>query len=124
MNTSKKILIVDDSRLVLSLHSNILKKMGFECSSAENGVLALESCLKTQFDLILTDINMPKMDGYEFTAKVRSTSGYEDTPIIMISTEQEAQDKSKGIDAGANVYLVKPVEAADLEMQVKILLGG
>ena len=124
MNELTKILIVDDSRLVLSLHANILKKLGFVCTSAENGALALETCMQTQFDLILTDINMPKMDGYEFTTKVRAAAGYAETPIIMISTEQEAQDKSKGIEAGANVYIVKPVDAAELALQVKMLLGG
>lgn len=122
MSKANKILVVDDSRLVLSLHTNILKKLGFECTSAENGALALESCLKNKFDLILTDINMPKMDGYEFTKKLRVTSGYSETPIIMISTEQEAQDKTRGFEAGANVYIVKPVDAEDLAMQIKILL--
>src|ERR1700733_5636910 len=104
---SKRILIVDDSRLVLSLHSNIIRKLGFDCESAENGFMALEECLKGQFDLVLTDINMPKMDGYEFTKKLRGTSGYEQTPIIIISTEQEALDKSKGLEAGANAYIIK-----------------
>lgn len=122
MNKPAKILVVDDSRLVLSLHSNILKKLGFDCTSAENGALALESCLKAKFDMILTDINMPKMDGYEFTKKVRATDGYSTTPIIMISTEQEAQDKARGFEAGANVYIVKPVDAEDLAMQIRILL--
>ena len=124
MSGSKKILIVDDSRLILSLHTNMLKKLGFECTSAENGAVALESCMKNQFDLILTDINMPKMDGYQFTSKVRATPGYETTPIIMISTEQEAQDKSKGIEAGATVYIVKPVEASELSLHLKMLLGA
>ena len=124
MRDAKKILIVDDSRLVLSLHTNILKKLGYECTSAENGALALEACLKTPFDLILTDINMPKMDGYEFTKRVRDASGYEQTPIIMISTEHEAQDKTRGMEAGVNVYIVKPVASEDLAMQVKILLGA
>ena len=124
MTGNKKILIVDDSRLVLSLHSNILKKIGFECVSAQNGAMALEACIQSKFDLILTDINMPKMDGYEFTRKVRATDGYEFVPIIMISTEQEAQDKTRGIEAGANVYIVKPVGADELATHVKMLLGG
>lgn len=124
MSDPKKILIVDDSTLILSLHANILKRIGFECTSAENGVVALESCLKTKFDLILTDINMPRMDGYEFTKRVRAAPGYAEVPIIMISTEHEAQDKTQGIEAGANVYIVKPVEAEDLAMHVKILLGA
>jgi two-component system chemotaxis response regulator CheY len=123
VTTSKKILIVDDSKLVLTLHGNILKKLGFECSTAENGFLALEACVKTHFDLIVTDINMPKMDGYEFTKKLRAADGYGETPIVMVSTEQESQDKSRGIEAGVNVYIVKPVDAEKLSMHVKMLLG-
>ncbi|MGZ3634310.1 MAG: response regulator [Parachlamydiaceae bacterium] len=123
MNNQKKILIVDDSKLVLSLHANILKKMGFECIPAENGFIGFELCMKNKFDMILTDINMPKMDGYDLTKKIRALDGYSETPIIMISTEKEAQDKSKGFEAGVNVYIVKPVDSEDLMMHVKILLG-
>ena len=123
MSHSKKILIVDDSKLVLSLHRNILKTLGYECSSAENGAVALESCMTTKFDLILTDINMPKMDGYEFTKKVRVVLGYEEVPIIMISSEKNDQDKGKALEAGVNVYIVKPVSADDLTTHVKMLLG-
>lgn len=124
MNSPKTILLVDDSKLVLSLHSNILKKWGFDCVSAENGFLGLELCMKNKFDMILTDINMPKMDGYDFTKKIRLIEGYSETPIIMISTEQEAKDKAKGFEAGVNVYIVKPVDPEDLMMHVKILLGA
>jgi two-component system chemotaxis response regulator CheY len=122
MSNAKKILIVDDSKLVLSLHANILKKMGLDCVTAENGVIGLENCIKTQFDLILTDINMAKMDGYEFTKRVRTTPGYTQVPIIMISTEQEAKDKTRGIEAGADVYIVKPVKSDELSTLAKMLL--
>ncbi|MEO5971500.1 MAG: response regulator [Bdellovibrionia bacterium] len=124
MSIPKKILIIDDSKLILLLHSNMLKKSGFECSFAENGFLALESCLKTHFDLILTDINMPKMDGYEFTRRIRTSEGYAETPIIIISTEKESLDKSKGIEAGADVYIIKPVNSEDLLMHMNMLLRG
>ncbi|MBF0315464.1 MAG: response regulator [Oligoflexia bacterium] len=123
MSVTKKILLIDDSKMVLSFHANILRKHGFECSCVENGFMALEECLRKQFDLILTDINMPKMDGYEFTRKIREVLSYKEIPIIMISTEQEAQDKSKGMEAGANVYIVKPVLPEDLIMHLKLLIG-
>lgn len=124
MNTLKKILIVDDSKLVLSLHLNILKKLGYECFSAENGILALESCIMTQFDLIVTDVNMPKMDGYEFTKRLRENINYKNVPVIIISTEQEAFDKIKGYIAGADIFIVKPVNPEELALHVKMLLGA
>ena len=105
---SNKILIVDDSEIVRNLHSYILEGAGFRCTGAENGYMALELLLREDFDLIITDINMPRMDGYELTKKIRATDGYTEVPIIIISTEEEAGDKMKGMAAGANVYIVKP----------------
>ncbi|RLB29942.1 MAG: response regulator, partial [Deltaproteobacteria bacterium] len=104
---AKKILIVDDSDIVLRLHSYILEGAGFECAAAENGFVAMEVLLRESFDLVITDINMPKMNGYELTRKIRETEGYKEVPIIIISTEEEAKDKMKGMEAGANIYIVK-----------------
>ncbi|MBW1730165.1 MAG: response regulator [Deltaproteobacteria bacterium] len=120
---SKKILIVDDSDIVLRLHSYILEGAGFQCISAENGFAAMEVLLRESFDLVITDINMPRMNGYELTRKIRSTEGYEHIPIIIISTEEEAKDKMKGMEAGANVYIVKPAQPENLITNVRMLLG-
>jgi len=120
---SQKILIVDDSNVVLNLHSYILESAGYKCALAENGYLALEILLREPFHLIVTDVNMPKMDGYALTRSIRATNGYRDTPVIMISTEEEATDKIKGMEAGANVYMVKPAQPAALVTKVKMLLA-
>ncbi|MBW1735101.1 MAG: response regulator [Deltaproteobacteria bacterium] len=120
---SNKILIVDDSDIVRKLHSYILEEAGFRCTGAENGFTALEIMLREPFDLIITDINMPRMDGYELTRKIRETDGYAEVPIIIISTEQEAKDKMKGMAAGANVYIVKPAQPESLITNVRMLLA-
>jgi len=119
---SVKILVVDDSRITLNLHASFLESCGFTCVKAENGFVALEILLKDKFDLIITDINMPKMDGYALTRKIRSYSNYSKTPIILASTEQEATDKMKGMEAGANLYVTKPVQKTTLLTQVNMLL--
>jgi len=118
-----KALIVDDSKIVRDMHAFFLESGGFEVESAENGSEAVEKMLMRRFDLIVTDINMPQMDGYEFTRRVRQTRGYEDVPIIMVSTEAEAQDKTKGFEAGANVYVVKPATAEELVGHARLLVG-
>ncbi len=119
-----RVLIVDDSQIVLNLHSYIFEEAGFECAVAENGFLALEMLNREHFDLVVTDVNMPRMDGYELTRTIRKTPGYEDVPIIIISTEEEARDKMKGMEAGANIYVVKPAEPAALIANANMLLGG
>lgn len=120
----EKILVVDDSGIVRNLHSFMLKSAGFEVTEAVNGYEALEKILSTQFDLIIADINMPKMDGFALCKEIRANENYKDTPIIIVSTESEAEDKMKGFKAGANLYLVKPVNAEDLIENSKMLLKG
>jgi len=119
-----RVLIVDDSQIVLNLHSYIFEKSGFECAVAENGVFALEILNQEHVDLVVTDINMPRMDGYELIRRIRKTPRCADVPIIIISTEEEAKDRMKGMEAGANVYVVKPAEPAALIAHANMLLGG
>ncbi len=117
----KKILVVDDSRVVRSFHMNILKASGFNADGAEDGMEALEKSLATPYDLILCDINMPNMDGLTFIEKYREEE--KETPIIIISTQEETIHRKKGFEAGANIYIVKPVKPADLALHIKMLLG-
>jgi len=119
-----QVLVVDDSQLVRNLHGFMLQTANYKVEYAENGSDALEKLLSTHYDLIVTDINMPQMDGYELVRRVRSTEGYEETPIIIVSTESEAADKSRGFEAGANVYIVKPSKAEELVANAKMLVGA
>ena len=124
MVMSAKVLIVDDSRTARDLHGFMLESGGYEVHQAVNGSEALEKAIATQFDLIVTDVNMPQMDGYAFTRRIRAAAGYETTPIIIVSTESEAQDKTRGFEAGANVYVVKPVRPNDLLANARMLLAA
>ena len=116
------VLIVDDSEMVRNFHTYILKSAGFHVVSAMDGADGLEKLYKNDISIILTDINMPNMDGYSFIEEIRSNDEFEELPIIIISTEDEARDKKRGFDAGADVYIVKPTEPAKLIENVKLLL--
>ena len=118
-----KALIVDDSEFTRNYHSYILREAGFDVVTAVDGSDALEKLYSRSFDLVLTDINMANMDGYEFIRQVRSNPEYTDLPIIIISTESEAEDKSRGFLAGANFYIVKPSDPKPLLENICMVLG-
>jgi len=119
----RNVLIVDDSEFTRNYHSYILREANFDVVTAVDGADALEKLYSRPFDLVLTDINMANMDGYEFIRQARSSADYKDLPIIIISTESEAEDKSRGFLAGANFYIVKPTEPQALVENICMLLG-
>lgn len=117
----KNILVVDDSPVVRSFHINILKSAGFQSEGAADGIEALEKSLAKDYDLILCDINMPNMDGLTYIQKYREHE--KETPIIIISTQEEPENRKKGYAAGANLYVTKPVKPDKLILHIKVLLG-
>ena len=120
----KHILIVDDSKTVRNLVAFILKREGFRVTMAEDGMDGLEKLFSAgQLDLIISDINMPRMDGYTFIKNVREQETFRDIPIIVLSTEGQEKDIQKGIGLGANLYMVKPAQPDKLVRNVKMLLG-
>ena len=121
---SKHILIVDDSKTVRNLVAFILKAEGFKVTTAEDGLDGLEKLYAMEsVDLILSDINMPRMDVFTFIAQVREQDIYKDIPIIILSTEGEERDIQKGIQLGANLYMVKPAQPEKMVRNIKMLLG-
>ncbi|OGH00062.1 MAG: two-component system response regulator [Candidatus Lambdaproteobacteria bacterium RIFOXYD1_FULL_56_27] len=120
---AQKVLVIDDSPIVRNLHSVMLKSAGYIVAEAENGYDGLEKAMSTHYDLMVVDINMPKMDGFTFCREIRSSEEHKNVPIIIVSTEAEAEDKMQGFKAGANLYLVKPVKADQLIQNAKMLLG-
>jgi len=120
-----KVLIVDDSEMIRNFHSYILKSIGLEIITALDGADALEKIYGTDGELLicLTDINMPNMDGYTLIERLREDPNFEELPIIIISTEEELQDKQRGFEAGANLYIVKPTEPDELIENIRMLLG-
>ena len=122
METRKTILIVDDSEFVRSYHSYILEQADFQVVTAVDGSDGLEKLYAYSFDLVLTDINMSNMDGYEFIRRVRADKKYSSLPIIIVSTESESKDKMKGFEAGANLYIVKPSAPEMMVENIRMIL--
>ena len=118
-----RVLIVDDAATVRMYHRELLEGADFVIEEAANGYEALERALQTAYDLFLVDVNMPKMDGYHLTRELRREPGTRATPIIMISTEAEESDVRAAYEAGASLYLKKPVQAAHLRLNVQMLTG-
>ncbi len=122
MHSKKTILIVDDSEFVRSYHSYILEQADFRVTTAVDGSDGLEKLYSDSFDLILTDINMSNMDGYEFIRRIRDDAKYRLLPIIIVSTESEGKDKSKGFEVGANLYIVKPCTPEMMIENIRMVL--
>lgn len=103
-----KILAVDDSKSMRQMVAMSLKSAGHEVVEAEDGVQALEIAKQNQFDLVVTDINMPNMNGIELIQALRPLPNYKFTPILCLTTESSGDMKSKGKEAGATGWIVKP----------------
>ena len=112
---SKTVLTVDDSKSMRELLKLALSSQGFAVSQAVDGVHGLE-VLREQAppDVIITDINMPRMNGFEFIEGVRSTDAYRTIPILVLTTESDAEKKARARKAGATGWIVKPFDAAKL----------
>ena len=121
---SKHIMIVDDSKTIRNLLAFVVKSEGFKVTTAEDGLDGLEKLYNIgQVDLIISDVNMPRMDGFTFIKTLREQDAYKDVPIIVLSTEGKEQDISTGMSLGANLYMVKPAEPAKMIRNIKMLLG-
>jgi two-component system chemotaxis response regulator CheY len=119
-----RILVVDDSSLVRLYYRSVLEKAGFEVEQAINGIEAMERVLSQRFDLVIVDINMPRMDGFTFVRSLRGgATDIASLPALMISTEAEMLDRAEARASGANFYLVKPVAEAELVRHVCVLTG-
>lgn len=120
----KHILIVDDSKTVRNLVAFIMKKEGFKVTTAEDGLDGLEKLYSAEeVDLIISDVNMPRMDGFTYIKTVREQDAYKDIPIIVLSTEGQEKDIQTGLSLGANLYMVKPAQPEKMVKNIKMLLG-
>lgn len=120
---SKHILAVDDSRSILQMVSFTLKGAGYQVTEAVDGQAALDLAAAGQFQLVITDLNMPRMDGITLTQKLRAHPKYKFTPILMLTTEAGEAFKTRGKAAGATGWLVKPFDPQKLLGVVKKVLG-
>ncbi len=117
-----KILIVDDCQTTRKLLSLYLKLKGFEVVTAENGLDAVEKLGTNSINLVLTDLNMPYMDGIELVRTLRADPATAALPVIMVTTEADQEEKDKAAAAGANGYMIKPVTADAVTHHIKDLL--
>jgi len=106
---SKQILVVDDDELVLVALVELLSPKGYRVSTALGGPQALEKIEKDRFDLLILDIIMPQMDGYQLCQRIRAMERYSEIPIIMLTAKSGEEDKERGLEAGANLFLPKPI---------------
>jgi two-component system chemotaxis response regulator CheY len=119
-----RVLVVDDSSLVRLYYRDVLEKSGLDVDQAINGVEAMERVLAQPFDLLVVDVNMPKMDGFSFLRELRrGKSEAAALPALIITTEAGREDAEEARAVGANFYLVKPVSEADLRNHVAVLTG-
>lgn len=120
---AKKILVVDDSAVIRQVEETVLRNAGYEVVSANGGQEALGRLAATSVALILTDLNMPGVDGVSLIKQVRSAGNHRLTPIVMITTESKDTKKQEGKAAGATAWVVKPFTPEQLLGVVKRIIG-
>lgn len=118
-----KILAVDDSASMRQMVAFTLKSAGHEVVEASDGTQGLSIAQTAKFDLVLTDVNMPQMDGITLTTELRKLPGYKFTPILVLTTEAGGDKKMAGKAAGATGWLVKPFNPDQLLATIKRVLG-
>ncbi len=119
-----KLLIVDDSTMLRDMLSYALNEGGYnDVTEAVDGIDGLDKAKSTTYDLIITDVNMPNMDGLSLVSELRNLSQYSKTPILVLTTERSDEMKSKGKAAGATGWIVKPFVPDQLLKAVNIVLS-
>ena len=104
---SKIILVVDDSANTRDIVRSILMSYGYEVDLAEDGLVAIEKASQKVYDAIITDVEMPNLDGFSLTSQLRQDERYQEIPIIIVTSREKEEDKRRGIQVGANAYIVK-----------------
>jgi two-component system chemotaxis sensor kinase CheA len=118
------ILVVEDQVVTRQIEKSILEAAGYQVVTAENGLDALNRLGQQDFDLVLTDILMPKMDGFTLTRKIRSNEKTKDLPVVVVTSMESEEDKRRGLEAGANAYLIKSsFDQKHLIETIETLLG-
>ena len=116
---SKMILTVDDSKSMRMLLRNALTQRGYQVVEAEDGVAALEWLRENSPNLVITDINMPRMDGFGLIEALRGETRWDSTPILVLTTESSDEKKARARNAGATGWIVKPFDPEKLASAVR-----
>lgn len=121
--TNLKVLVVEDSPTMRQLIVFALKRIrGLQITEANDGVGGLKMLSAEKFDLILTDINMPIMDGLKLVSLIRNDPQYKEVPVVVITTEGAQEDRDRALALGANEYITKPIQTAKILEVVRRLL--
>lgn len=120
---SQSVLVVDDEPMARTLLRLMLVRAGFEVSEAEDGYDALEKIEAELPDLVILDVMMPGMDGFSVCRAVRESARTAQLPVIMLSAKTDLESVNRGLRAGANKYLTKPISPDELTRQVRSILG-
>ncbi|MBN9368829.1 MAG: response regulator [Comamonadaceae bacterium] len=122
--TPYRVLVVDDSLNTREIEKDVLQAYGYHVTLAEDGVDGLRKAMEGDFDAILTDVEMPHMDGFTLTARLREEDRYRDTPIVIITSREKEEDKRRGMQVGADAYIVKgDFDQNNLVETLRTLLG-
>ena len=122
----RRILVVEDSGAMRALIGSALEDLEekLEIDEAESGFAALRMLPRRSYDLIVTDINMPDINGLELVSFIKRNEAYREIPLVIISTEGSERDREKGLELGADAYLVKPFDPSELRRLAQALLDG
>ena len=121
--TRYRCLVVEDSQVMRQLLVFALQRVReLDVTEADDGVDALRKLAGNRFDLIITDINMPIMDGLKLVKRIRSDETYNEVPIIVVTTEGSQEDRQRALALGANAYITKPIQGPQVVAKVKELL--
>jgi DNA-binding response OmpR family regulator len=119
----RKILLVDDSETVLMMEQMILKKDRYQVITAKNGKEGVQKALETRPDLILMDVIMPEMNGFDAVRCLRQQTATHSVPIVMVTTKAEAESMETGYESGCSDYVTKPIDSTELLTKVRSILG-
>jgi two-component system cell cycle response regulator DivK len=120
----KKVLVVDDNQDSRELVVKVLKNKGYEMIEAVDGEEAIEKAIAERPNLILLDISIPKLNGYEVTQKLKDMEEFENIPIVALTAHAMKGDRKKALEAGCEGYITKPINVRELPAQVKSFIKG
>ncbi|MEZ7883921.1 MAG: response regulator [Bacteroidales bacterium] len=122
-STAKRVLIAEDSITIRSMLKNFVENAGYEVTAAVDGLEAFNLLKRNSFDLVVSDIEMPRMNGFELTQRIREDYDLKNLPVILVTALESKEDQKKGLDAGANAYIVKSsFEKSNLTDTIKRLI--
>jgi PleD family two-component response regulator len=118
----KRILVAEDDEMIRIVVRRLLEREGYEVTTCADGSSALREAYENNYSVILSDVRMPQIDGFEFLRRIREHDGSEDTPVVMLTSMGKDEDVHRGFELGADDYIVKPFSSSELLTRVRRLL--